>query len=249
MVVDMLHMDPHSLSLPVVEGAMQLEFLAADQESIVEFCEPEKPLSEPQPVTSVKGRLWMNSKFWIDELEASQFVINIITHGYCLSFLAFPPAVCARNHKSAFQHADFVSEAIQELVESGCAVRVPTCPTVCSPLQVVVNARGKHRLVIDLRYVNQYLHLSKFKYEGINLIPTLFSKGYYMFTFDLNSGYHHVDIHKDSQTYLGFSWGEEVLYVLCTPLWSSIGLLCFHKAASTTGEVLAVFRPAHYSLY
>lgn len=63
MVVDMLQMDPHSLSLPVVEGAMQLEFLAADQESIVEFCEPEKPLSEPQPVTSVKGRLRMNSKF------------------------------------------------------------------------------------------------------------------------------------------------------------------------------------------
>ena len=29
-----------------------------------------------------------------------------------------------------------------------------------------------------------------------------------MFTFDLKSGYHHVDIHEDFQTYLGFSWGE-----------------------------------------
>ena len=29
-----------------------------------------------------------------------------------------------------------------------------------------------------------------------------------MFIFDLKSGYHHVDIHKDSQMYLGFSWGE-----------------------------------------
>ena len=133
MIVNMVHMDPHSLSLPAVESVMQLDFLATDQEHIVEFSEPEKPLSEPQPVTSVQGRLWENSKFWIYELEGSQFVIDIITHGYHLPFLAFPPAVCARNHKSAFEHADFVSEAIQELVDSSCAVRVPACP---SPLQV-----------------------------------------------------------------------------------------------------------------
>lgn len=65
-----------------------------------------------------------------------------MTPSYCLPFLAFPPPVCARNHRSAFEHADFVFEAIQELVESGCAIRGPTCPSVCSPLQVV-NAKGK----------------------------------------------------------------------------------------------------------
>ena len=27
-----------------------------------------------------------------------------------------------------------------------------------------------------------------------------------MFKFDLKSGYHHIDINKTSQTYLGFSW-------------------------------------------
>ena len=43
------------------------------------------------------------------------------------------------------------------------------CPTVCSPLQVVVNAKGKRRPVLDLRYVNHYLCQSKFKYEGLYL--------------------------------------------------------------------------------
>ena len=64
--------------------------------------------------------------------------------------------------------------------------------------------------MINLRYINQYLQLSKFKYEGLNLIPVLFQKGDFAFTFDLKSGYHHVDIHKDSQAFLGFSWGEGV---------------------------------------
>ena len=78
---------------------------------------------------------------------------------------------------------------------------------MCSPLSVVENAKGKPRLVLDLRYVNQFLPERKFKYEGLNLVPQMFEKGEYFFTFDLKSGYHHVDIHVDFWAYLGFSWG------------------------------------------
>ena len=203
-----LIVDPHSLSPPVVEGGMQLELLAAEElkASVTDF-KSQNSLPE-KPLVSVQGRLQNCSKFWVDEVKAPQFIIDVINTGYRLPFLAFPPAVCARNHKSALEHATFVSEAIQELIDAGCAVCVPTCPTVCSPLQVVVNAKGKLCLVINLRYVNQYLQLSKFKYEILNLIPVLFSEGDYMFTFDLKSGYHHVDIHEASQSYLGFTWGE-----------------------------------------
>ena len=69
----MVRMDPYSLSLSIMENEMQLEFLATDQEHVVEFSEPEKPLSEPQSGTSVQGRLRKSSKLWIDELEASHY--------------------------------------------------------------------------------------------------------------------------------------------------------------------------------
>ena len=59
---------------------------------------------------------------------------------------------------------------------------------VCSPLQVVKNAKGKLRLVIDLRYVNRFLNQYKFKYEGLDLISSLFKKGNFAFSFDLKSG-------------------------------------------------------------
>ena len=54
--------------------------------------------------------------------------------------------------------------------------------------------------------VNKHLPKRKFKYEGINLIPDMCSRGDYFVTFDLRSGYHHVDIHPECWTYLGFSW-------------------------------------------
>ena len=81
-------------------------------------------------------------------------------------------------------------------------VQCSECPAVCSPLSVVVNAQGKKRLVLDLRYVDQSILLTKFKYEGLNVIPQIFSK---IFHFWL--GYHHIGIHVDCWPFLGFSWG------------------------------------------
>ena len=45
-----------------------------------------------------------------------------------------------------------------------------------------------------------------------------FAKDAYMFSFDLKSGYHHIDIAHEHQTFLGFSWRSsdsvnEVFYV------------------------------------
>ena len=97
--------------------------------------------------------------------------------------------------------------------------------------------------MIDLRYVNQHLVMHKFKFEGLDLIPSMFKQGDWAFSFDLKSGYHHVDIHESSRAYLGFSWdhGNErryyyfpsvsLLHVVFTKLlrplvkrWRSMGL-------------------------
>ena len=168
-----------------------------------------EPLAATTPsVTSVQGRLKQHEDFWLHELEPSSFVAGIISEGYRLPFLRLPDPLFQLNHRSAMENALFVSNAIDELVAGRCVVVSSSCPVVCSPLSVVANASGKLRLVLDLRYINQFLPDRKFKYEGLDLIPTLFNRGDFFTTFDLKSGYHHVDIHEDSWPYLGFSWGS-----------------------------------------
>lgn len=120
--------------------------------------------------------------------------------------MSYPDPVVRINHVSALDEEDFVSSEIKKLVETSCVVESKVCPTVCSPLSVVSNSKGKKRLVLDLRGVNQFLAERKFKYKGLNLIPDLCDQGDFFFTFDLKSAYHHVDIHPDCWTYLGFSW-------------------------------------------
>ena len=170
----------------------------------------------PSDSVEVQGRLRKSSSFWRDTLRASDYVFSIVTSGYKLPFVQWPEPVFLENYNMSESERLFVTEAIQELVDNNCAAEVCTPPLVCSPLQVVARDGGKRRLVIDLRYVNQYLHKFKFKYEGLDVATQLLEDCSWMTTFDLKSGYHHINIHPVYQQYLGFSWrkdGERIYYV------------------------------------
>ena len=45
-----------------------------------------------------------------------------------------------------------------------------------------------------MRHVNKFLLRRSFKYEDLRIAMMLFEQGELMFSFDLKSGYHHVDI-------------------------------------------------------
>ncbi|GJP86723.1 hypothetical protein CLOP_g16715 [Closterium sp. NIES-67] len=60
-------------------------------------------------------------------------------------------------------------------------------------------------LILDLRHVNSFLSVPRFRYEGFTRVPDLVQEGDWLFTIDLKSGYHHVDIHPAFWRFLGFS--------------------------------------------
>ena len=174
-------------------------------ESDIKFWEVEKdsPFSQ---ITDVQGRLRKNLKFWQEVLKAPDTVLEYIQNGYRLPFRFLPPSHNQCNSKSTETHQKFVDEAVLSLLTNRCIRRVEAEPWVCSPLLVVSNSTGKLRLVLNLRYVNQFLHVTKFKYEDLRVAALMFERDEYMFKFDLKSGYHHVDIHCEHQKYLGFRW-------------------------------------------
>ena len=111
-----------------------------------------------------------------------------------LPFVSFPEPAVFKNNRSSLSHAEFVEEAIQDLVESGRAVETDVSPRVVNPLSVSVQANGKKRLILDFRYVNKFLRKMHVKYENWKTAMSYFSRGAYMSSFDLKSGYHHVEI-------------------------------------------------------
>ena len=178
----------------------------------------------------VKGRLKERVDYWINELEASPFIVDTIKNGYPLPMLSVPPWYSHQNDQSALVDADFVDDALTKLLADECIKETGSESIhVCSPLMVVTNDNNKKRLVINLKYLNNYLVTYKFRYEDLRAVLALVKKGDYMFSFDLKSGYHHVDIREGFQKYLGFSWatGGKQKYYVFTVLPFGLSSACY----------------------
>ena len=150
----------------------------------------------------MKGNLKAHTKFWKETLQVSNLIQSVIDDGYKIPFTSDPPPFAAKNNQSSLHHREFVDKALMELLLNGCIEAVDDEPYCCNPL-TVAGAGEKLRLVLDLRHVNKYVRLNKFRHEDLRTMTEMFEQGDFFFTIDLKSGYHHIDIHQDSSKYLG----------------------------------------------
>ena len=137
-------------------------------------------------------------------MKASDFVISIIRKGYFLPFNEYPPPTAEKNNQSSLRNGKFVEDSIDQLLASECVKEVSEIPYCVNLLTV---AEGKKlRLVLDLRNINCYLNITKYKYENLQTVREILDENDFFVTFDLKSGYHHVLIAPEHKKYLGFTW-------------------------------------------
>ena len=79
-----------------------------------------------------------------------------------------------------------------EFLRDNCIEEVFSSTDIVTPLSVSVQSSGKKRLILDLRHINLHIYKQKFRCENLHTIKS--SKDFFVFSFDLKSGYHHVDI-------------------------------------------------------
>ena len=127
----------------------------------------------------VKGNLKNNLVFW-RSIGAPDFILSIIENGYRLPFISFPLAVKLKNNKSARIYADFVDQAVLELLNSDRVRRVNEQPFVVNPLSVSVQPCGKKRLILDLRHVSKSLIKQSVKYEDWKIAMSYVVKDRFM---------------------------------------------------------------------
>ena len=176
---------------------------------------------------NIKFSLKNHLSFWENNLQPSSFVYNVLQHGYILPFNSIPPPIEVKNNKSSLRHKDFVGEALEELENQGLIKRVHEKPHCVNPL--TVSDKGKLRLVLDLRHMNNYITPKKFRYEDLKMLAEIIEKGDFFVNFDLKSGYHHIDIHPDHQTYLGFSWQGQYFVFTVLPFGLNSASYVFTK--------------------
>ena len=68
----------------------------------------------------VKGRLKSSVSDRASTLDAPQFTLDTISHGFRIPFASYPVPCFFSNNLSTLRHPDFVVHAISELLDSGC---------------------------------------------------------------------------------------------------------------------------------
>ena len=97
---------------------------------------------------------------------------------------------------------------MKRLEKLGCIKKVDQKPHCVLPLSSVFSK--KKRLVVDgSRCLNPYLQDRRVRLQDLRDIPELVRPGDYLMTEDLDSGYWHLAIKPEHQTYVGIHVVEE----------------------------------------
>jgi hypothetical protein len=140
-----------------------------------------------------------------------------------------PPPFEKKNHAGAFIHASFIVECIRDLLRAKAIKRVHSKPHVVNPLNVTPKKNGKLRLILDLRHVNQFLYIPKFKMDSLKLLSQLATRADSMFAIDLAHGYHQIQMSKEAHDYLGFEWEGQYYVFTALPFGLATAPWCFTK--------------------
>ena len=109
-------------------------------------------------------------------------------------------------------HLDFVDNSCFELLDSGVVYETTAKAIwVLHPLAVApkkpdpVTGEERFRLILDARYLNEYVQRFVFKMETLGSRRHKLRPGDWMTSIDLKSGYWHLGIHPEHHKYFGFS--------------------------------------------
>lgn len=121
-----------------------------------------------------------------------------------------PPPIVLENSKSCSQFEQFVSKTIINWLASGVLSfhgRKGNCdpPHLVLPLTV---EPSKPRLCHDERFLNLWIRDLPFKLDHLPDLPRYVFQGHFQTVFDDKSGYQHVRIHPESETYFGLCWHD-----------------------------------------
>ena len=113
-------------------------------------------LSSDFPKLSVKGRLFRSMEFW-QSIGTLDLILDVIKEGYKIPFISSPPPKHYSNNATALREADFVDQAIAELLADNRVEELCSPPVILNPLTVSVQTSERKRLILDFRHINLHV--------------------------------------------------------------------------------------------
>lgn len=165
---------------------------------------------------------------WV-EIGTNNTVLSWIKEGVTLPFVHEPQPFILQNPELSKREVEFIDSEIKELLNSGAICACKDRPLCVSPVSCVPKKNKSFRLIVDLRKLNSSINCPKFQYEDINTVVKLVQPGDHLITVDIKSGFHHIPVHENFQTFLGIQWKGKFYVWTVVPFGMSASPFFFHK--------------------
>ncbi len=178
---------------------------------------------------SVAGRLLSFIEFW-KSITKDDFIINTIK-GYKIPFTE-PPIQFKKPHIIKCSQTEQVKldQAIIKLLKSGaikCSQDEPG--QFISNIFCVPKSDGGVRLVVNLKYLNEFIYAPHFKIEDYRTAQSLLRPNYFMVVVNLKEAYHAIPIDECHQKFLKFRWKQKLYKFTCLPFGLNIAPYLYKK--------------------
>ena len=205
----MFRLDPDDL--PAMSELELVEETGPGEEHLSVFLTNESNYKGKALVTNrdMPGRL-LNpdfESFYRDVVKAPNDMCEVYSTGYKIPFESDPPpqSLLTKNNASCLKQTKFCWLEMQRLLALGCVREVEEGDSeVILPLSAVYS--NKMRLVVDAsRHLNPYVKKVLTKLEDLKQFPYSSETGDFCAVDDLDSGYWHVPLSRESWKYCGCS--------------------------------------------
>jgi hypothetical protein len=140
------------------------------------------------------GSFLANIRAW-KEAGVSITILRWIRRRVPLPLWAIPRLRILPNHRLTDDQRLWVeSEIVRLLNLQAIWILEGHKEMMSSPIRVVMKKNGKFRLIINMRFLNDYIKAPKFKYEGLLELAQILQAGDWHMSIDLKDGFFHVPV-------------------------------------------------------
>lgn len=160
-------------------------------------------------------------KFCVDiwkKYTDDPFILQTVS-GYCIEFDSKPIQFWTPQQINfSPEQKCIVDNEITELLSKG-AIELSRFEKdqFISNIFIVPKPNGKFRPVINLRYLNYFVHYEHFKQETFRIVLNLIQEDDFFTSIDLQEAYFAVPIHQEYKKYLKFFWDGQLFQFNCLP--------------------------------
>ncbi|XP_073430315.1 sex comb on midleg-like protein 2 isoform X4 [Dendrobates tinctorius] len=189
----------------------------------------------------VGGRLLRFSHVWV-AVTRDTWVAELVSSGYKIEFVGRPPQRFFRSRLSKTDsQAESLLQAVTSLQHKGVIAPVPQgeeSQGFYSNLFSVPKKDGTVRPVLDLKILNRFIRVRRFRMESLRSVIAAMDPGEFLASIDVQDAYLHIPIFPSHQRFLRFAIGGRHFQFVALPFGLATAPRVFTKIMAVVMAIL-----------